>query len=230
MGSGFTYTVQINQIQVSYMKLYSYWRSTAAYRVRIALALKGIDYEYIPVNLVKDGGEQHSPDYRAKNPQGLVPLLEHKGRRINQSLSIIRYLESIEPTPTLYADDPLLNARIESFALSICADIHPLNNLRVLNYLTTELAHTPEEKHSWYHHWLKHGFDSLEGTLSESETEYCLTDYPSVADICLVAQVYNARRFNFSLDAYPNIAVKEQHCLMHSAFAMAIPEKQLDAE
>ena len=212
------------------MKLYSYWRSTAAYRVRIALALKGEDYEYVPVNLVRDGGEQHSAAYRAKNPQGLVPLFEHGDVRINQSLSIIRYLEDVLPEPTLYAADPVLNAKIESFALSICADIHPLNNLRVLNYLTTELNHDPEQKQVWYHHWLAHGFDSLELTLSEASTTYCVTDYPSLADICLVAQVYNARRFGFDLSNYPLIVEKEQLCLQEEAFAQSIPEKQIDAE
>ena len=212
------------------MKLYSYWRSTAAYRVRVALGLKGIEYDYEPVNLVRDGGEQHSAEYRAKNPQGLVPLLEHNGIRINQSLSIIRYLDETFPEPTLYSDDPVLNAKIDSFALSICADIHPLNNLRVLNYLTTELQHDPEQKQVWYHHWLKHGFDSLEVILREANSSYCLTDYPSVADICLVAQVYNARRFQFDLSAYPVIVEKEQLCLQHSAFAQSIPEKQIDAE
>lgn len=212
------------------MKLYSYWRSTAAYRVRIALRLKGIEYDYVPVNLVREGGEQHSAEYRAKNPQGLVPLLEHDGVRINQSLSIIHYLEKIFPEPTLYSADPVVNAKIESFALSISADIHPLNNLRVLNYLTTELQHDPEQKQIWYHHWLKHGFDSLEVTLQQADTKYCLTDYPSLADICLVAQVYNARRFNFDLSDYPAIVEKEQLCLIETAFAQSIPEKQIDAE
>ena len=212
------------------MKLYSYWRSTAAYRVRIALALKDIDYDYVPVNLVRDGGEQHSSEYRSKNPQRLVPLLEDDTVRINQSLSIIRYLEQKFPDPSLYASDPVLNAKIESFAFSICADIHPLNNLRVLNYLTTELQQTPEKKQIWYHHWLKHGFDSLEITIKESSSDYCLTDYPSLADICLVSQVYNARRFNFDLSDYPNIVEKEQLCLLNPAFAKAVPEKQIDAE
>ena len=211
------------------MKLYSYWRSTAAYRVRIALALKQIDYQYIAVDLVKDGGEQHSADYRAKNPQGLVPLLETSDITISQSLAIIRYLEQSYPEPTLYSDDPVLNANIESFALSICADIHPLNNLRVLKYLTGELGHTETTRDTWYHHWQRAGLDALETILKDATTEYCLTNYPSLADICLVAQVYNARRFNFSLDDYPSIVEKEQHCLKHPAFASAIPEKQIDA-
>lgn len=212
------------------MKLYSYWRSTAAYRVRIALNLKGIDYEYVPVNLVRDGGEQHQADYRSKNPHGLVPLLDDGSNMLTQSLAIIRYLEQTHPEPMLYSSDPNIAAKIEAFALSICCDIHPLNNLRVMQYLKSEFDHPQEDVITWYHHWLKTGFDGIETTLSQQNTAYALTNYPSLADICLVAQVYNARRFNFDLNDYPHIAELEQRCLELSAFEKAIPENQIDAE
>ena len=212
------------------MKLYSYWRSTAAYRVRIALNLKGIDYEYIPVNLVKDGGEQHQADYRDKNPQGLVPLLECDEGRIQQSMAIIRYLEQKFPSPTLYSEDNYLSAQIEAMAHSICCDIHPLNNLRVMQYLKAEMGQTQDEVMVWYKHWLKQGFDAIEIALNQQQSEFALTDYPSLADICMVAQVYNARRFNFAMDEYPNIVKIERRCLEIRAFKQASPENQIDAQ
>ena len=164
------------------MKLYSYWRSTAAYRVRIALALKELDYEYIAVDLVKEGGEQKQRAYREKNPQGLVPLLETDNTTVAQSLAILRYLDHQYPEPALFPKDPLLNARIEAFVLGICCDIHPLNNLRVLKFLESDMEIKPNKRMTWYHHWLKEGFDAIETTLNSHNSTYCFTEQPTAAE------------------------------------------------
>ena len=212
------------------MKLFGYWRSTAAYRVRIALNLKGIEVEHRSVHLVKGGGEQHQEDYRSMNPEGLVPLLVDGDAQISQSLAIIHYLERTHPEPSLLSSDPLLSAQIESVAQSICCDIHPLNNLRVLQYLSREWGVSDDDKQAWYAHWIEQGFTALETRLaSQPESRFCFSDKPTLADVCLVPQVYNANRFHCPMDAYPRIQAINAACLELDAFDDARPEVQPDA-
>lgn len=212
------------------MKLYSYWRSTAAYRVRIALALKGLEYEYVPVHLIKEGGEQHTTDYRDKNPEGLVPLLEAQEGLFTQSLSIINYLEKKYPEPTLLTDSMTMNAHIEAMALSVACDIHPLNNLRVMNYLKGDFDFSGDDILKWYHHWLEQGFNAIEARLRNNSQDFSFVSYPTIADIFLVGQVYNAHRFNFDMSAYPEINRVNENCLSLEAFKISVPENQIDAD
>ena len=207
------------------LKLYTYWRSTAAYRVRIALNLKELEYESIPVNLVKHGGEQYKPEYKSLNPQGLVPaLVTEEGDVINQSMAIMEYLERVYPHITILPVDAITQAKARSMAQMIVADIHPLNNLRVLKYLKQEW--NQEQVDQWYAHWIHEGFGALEAMLAGSQTEFMNTDYPCVADICLVAQVYNANRFKVSLQNFPKLKEINQRCLELPAFKNAAPEAQ----
>lgn len=207
------------------MKLYDYFRSTACYRVRIALNLKGIDYEKIAIHLINNGGEQHSPEYRQVNPQELVPSLEVDGHIISQSLAIIDYLDETFPTPALLPSNPLMKAEIRSLALIVACDMHPLNNLRVLNRLKEEFKASEVQVTQWYHHWLKAGFDAFESKLSgmERSGSFCFGNTPSLADLCLIPQVYNAQRFNFSLEPYPLIREINALCLTLKAFQEAAP-------
>lgn len=213
------------------MKLYTYWRSTAAYRVRIALHLKGLRFELEPVHLVREGGEQHRPDYLAMNPQGLVPTLMDGAHVLTQSLAILEYLDDKQPEPPLLPDDALGRARVRSLAQMIASEVHPLNNLRVLQYLTGELGVSDEQKTAWYHHWLEQGLAPLEKRLAnESATgRFCHGDQVSQADICLVPQLYNARRFEFPLDDYPTLRRIDAACRELDAFRAAAPEAQPDA-
>ena len=212
------------------MKLYSYWRSTAAYRVRIAINIKSIDHEVKAVHLVKDGGQQLSNEYMQVNPLALVPSLEtDSGDIITQSLAIIDYLESEYPSPTLYPDNNILKAQAKALALSIACDIHPLNNLRVLKYLK-KLDLTQKDVDNWYHHWIHKGFKAIEVQLETSSKAYCFGNQVTVADIFLVAQVYNANRFKVVLDNYPLIKKVNENCLKLKAFIDASPENQLDFE
>lgn len=213
------------------LRLYSYWRSSAAYRVRIALNLKGLDYQLVPVHLVRDGGEQHAPGYRAVNPQGLVPALQHGQRLIRQSMAIIEYLDET------FADQPLLpatareRARVRGLAQVIACDMHPLGNLRVLQYLEREFRATPEQREAWIRHWLALGFAAIEALLAENPStgEFCDGDQPGLADCLLVPQLYNARRFGLDLDPYPTVRRIEARCLELEAFRRAAPEAQPDA-
>lgn len=212
------------------MKLYTYYRSSAAYRVRIALNLKGLTTTLIPVNL-KDS-EQQEEDYVTLNAQKLIPVLElENGTRITQSLAIMEYLDETHPQPALLPQDPIARAQVRAMAQLIACDIHPLNNLRVLKYLTTELHTDEQHKDAWYHHWIQEGFTALETTLSQSAhaDTFCFGNSPTLADICLVPQMYNARRFNVDLDAYPNLQRIDTACLSLDAFAQAAPEAQADA-
>jgi len=214
------------------MKLYDYWRSSAAYRVRIALNLKGLAYEHISVHLVKNGGQQHSEGYKDINPQSFVPSLETgEGDIIPQSLAILEYLEETTPTPALLPTGALARARVRSLADMIACDVHPVNNLRILQYLVTELKVEDEAKMQWYRHWIYKGFDALETRLSNDKATgtFCHGDTPSLADICLIPQVYNAHRFNCTMSAYPNITRINNTCLELNAFKKAIPENQPDA-
>jgi maleylacetoacetate isomerase len=208
------------------MKLYDYYRSTASYRVRIALNFKDISYELLPVHLINNGGEQHQADYLALNPQGLVPTLDENGHILSQSLAIIEYLEDICPAPPILPSNPLARAQVRSLALIIACDIHPLNNLRVLEQLKQEFNANENQVNGWYHHWLKKGFDAIEEKLKHlpRKQHVCYGNEISMADICLIPQVYNAKRFNFSLDNYPLINEINDYCLTINAFADAAPE------
>lgn len=211
------------------IRLHSYWRSSAAYRVRIALGLKGLAYETVPVHLVRDGGEQHTDAYRAINPQALVPSLEHDGHALTQSLAIIEYLDEVFPEPALLPRDPLERARDRSLAHMVAMDIHPLDNLRVLKYLSAELGVGDDAKMRWYRHWIDRGFEAIEARLAGTAGDFASGAEPGLADICLVPQVYNARRFDVDLGPYPSIATVDAACLELDAFRDAAPEAQPDA-
>jgi len=210
------------------MQLYSYFRSSAAYRVRIALGQKGVAFEYVPVHLVK--GEQRDDRYRALNPQSLVPVLIDEGRIITQSLAIIEYLEERYPNPRLLPGAPAERARVRSIALSIACEIHPLDNLRVLQYLVRTLGVSEEAKNVWYRHWIDLGLSALESQLANDRATgtFCHGETPPLADICLVPQLANARRYNIPLDAYPTLTRIDSSCRALDAFAAAAPERQPD--
>jgi maleylacetoacetate isomerase len=212
------------------MLLYSYFRSSAAYRVRIALNLKALAYEYVPVHLVK--AEHRAAAYLTIHPQGLVPALRDDGDILTQSLAIIEYLDETHPQPPLLPSTPAARARVRAIALAIACEIHPLNNLRVLQYLARNLGVDEGSRNQWYRHWVSAGFDALEGQLAgDSQTgRFCHGDAPTLADICLVPQVANARRYEVPLDAYPTIARIDAACRELPAFADATPDRQPDAE
>ncbi|QSX79638.1 maleylacetoacetate isomerase [Agrilutibacter solisilvae] len=210
--------------------LYSYWRSSAAYRVRIGLNLKGLRYEIQPVHLLRDGGEQHTPAFRKTNPQGLVPVLEHGNRQLRQSLAILEYLDETWPDRPLLPATARARQRARAIAQAIACDVHPLNNLRVLKYFEHEW-HVPQpERDTWVKHWINEGFAAIEEMLGGhlSTGQYCEGEAPTIADCCLVPQVYNARRFGVDIAAYPTIARIEQACLALAAFDLARPERQPD--
>ncbi len=212
------------------MKLYSYWRSTAAYRVRIALNIKQLDCEIVPVHLVKDGGEHLQKDYQSINPQSLVPALEtNNGEILTQSLAIIDYLDEAYPEHSIYPQEPIQKALAKAMALSIACDIHPLNNLRVLKYLKGE-EWQKEQVDKWYAHWIHEGFSAIEKQLEKSTGQFCFGDAITVADIFLVAQVYNANRFNVPLNTYPLIVKINDNCLKLQAFIDALPGNQKDCD
>ena len=212
------------------MKLYTYYRSSAAYRVRIALNLKGLPWEAVPVHLAR--GEQHQDGYRGVNPAGLVPALEVDGQLLTQSLAIIEYLDEAHPEPSLLLGDALARARIRALAQAVACDIHPINNLRVLQYLTGELGASEAQKHAWYRHWVELGLESVERMLAASPSpgRYCVGDTPTLADVCLVPQVYNARRFDCRTEHIPNVMRIVAECETLDAFRRAAPGQQPDAE
>lgn len=214
------------------LKLYTYFRSSAAYRVRIALNLKGLEYTAIPLHLLRNGGEQHSADYVALNPLHLLPLLQDDSVSIPQSLAIIEYLEEAYPATPLLPATSSARARVRAITLSIACEMHPLNNLRVLNYLKAELAVDDARRDAWYRHWTTLGFTAIETMLtSDSNTRsYCHGDTPTLADCCLVPQVFNALRFKCSLDAFPTITRIYETCMQLPAFERAAPAAQPDAE
>ena len=204
--------------------LYDYHRSSAAYRVRIALNLKGVDYQQRPVNLADSA--QRSDDYRALNPQGLVPMLEIDGHRLTQSLAIINYLD------LRFANQPLIpasaaeRAHVVAMAMAIACDIHPLNNLRVLKYLKNELGHSQDEIDAWYAHWIVEGLPALEAMAAPRAGKFLFGDAPTGADVCLIPQLYNARRFDVPLDDYPTLLRAEENANQLEAFAAAHPDRQ----
>lgn len=209
------------------MKLYSYFRSSAAYRVRIALALKGLAHEQVPVELRE--GEQRRPEFRAVNPQGLVPALEVGGQLLTQSLAIIEYLEETHPQPALLPNDPAGRARVRALALAIACDLHPLNNLRVLNHLRGVLGQTDEQISAWYCHWIGVTLSALEPMVAVGAGRFCHGDMPGMADILLVPQLYNARRFGCDLAEYPTLVRIDETCRALPEFIRAAPENQPDA-
>jgi maleylacetoacetate isomerase len=204
--------------------LYDYFRSSAAYRVRIALNLKGVDYESRQVDL--RAGEQASSDYRALNPQGLVPMLEIDGHRLTQSLAIINYLDLRFPNQPLIPASAAERAHVVAMAMTIACDIHPLNNLRVLNYLKAKLGHSQEETDAWYRHWVSEGLTALEAMAKPRAGDFLFGDGPTGADVCLVPQLYNARRFSVPLDGYPTLLRADANAAKLEAFAKAHPDRQ----
>ena len=203
---------------------YDYWRSSACYRVRIALKLKGVDYEARQIDLRED--EQKSADYRALNPQGLVPMLEIDGQRLTQSLAIINYLDQ------RFANVPLIPAaaaersHVVALAMTVACDIHPLDNLRVLKYLKNELGHSQDEVDAWYRHWVREGLAALEAMAAPKAGKYLFGEGPTAADVCLVPQLYNARRFDVPLDDYPTLLRADENASKLEGFAAAHPDKQ----
>jgi maleylpyruvate isomerase len=211
------------------VKLYSYFRSSAAYRARIALNLKGLPYEMVAVHLTKDGGQQHKPEFHAVNPQERVPALKlSSGEVLTQSLAIIEYLDDIEPDPPFLPADALARAKVRAIAQIVACDIHPLNNLIALQYLKRTLKHDQAEIDAWYHHWVIEGFKAIETMISPGP--YACGAHVTLADICLVPQVFNARRLKVPLDAFPKIVAADAACLKLAAFDKARPENQPDAE
>jgi maleylacetoacetate isomerase len=208
------------------MKLYSYYRSSATYRVRIALNIKQIEYKIEPVNLLKK--EHKSADYLTKQPQGLVPCLEtNNGQFLAQSGAILSYLDSLYPNSTLLVPDPFQAAKIQSFVDMIACDIHPICNLRILSYLTNTLKVHSDQKLAWYQHWIVIGFESLESMLEK--TKFCFGEQITLADVYLIPQVYNALRFEVNMAVFPQIMNVYQNCNQLDAFIQAMPENQVDA-
>jgi maleylacetoacetate isomerase len=213
------------------MKLYSYFRSSAAFRVRIALNLKGIRYDQAAIHLRKN--EQRAPDYLTLNPQGLVPALDDDGEILTQSLAIIEYIDETHPEPPLLPGHPAARARVRALAQAIACDIHPIDNLRVLRYLAKPMGQDEKTVELWFNHWIAAGFEGIERMLAEDGQagEFCHGDAPTMADTCLVPQVFNAQRYpSFDFKPYPTIQKIFANCMKLDAFDRARPEKQPDAE
>ncbi|HRO28223.1 MAG TPA: maleylacetoacetate isomerase [Luteimonas sp.] len=213
------------------LRLYSYWRSSAAYRVRIGLNLKGLAYEIVPVHLLRDGGEQLTSEYARTNPQKLVPVLQHGQRLFRQSLAILEYVDEVWPSPPLLPATARERQRVRSLAQLVASDIHPLNNLRVLRWFEHEWHVPPPERDVWIRHWISEGFDAFEALLRDHPATgaFCDGHAPTIADCCLVPQVYNARRFGADMSRWPTISAVEQACLELPAFRDAAPDRQPDA-
>jgi len=212
------------------LTLYTYWRSSAAYRVRIALHLKGLAFESVPVHLVQGGGEQHAPAYVARNPQHLVPTLEHGDDVLTQSLAIIEYLDEVFPETPLLPNDAVSRQRARALAQLVACDIHPLGNLRVLQYLERDLGLPGEARARWITRWVQDGLAAYEAMLARSGAgDFSVGDAPTIADCALVPQLYNARRFSIDLTPYPHILRIDATCAALPAFVAAAPERQADA-
>jgi maleylacetoacetate isomerase len=216
---------------MSGLTLYSYFRSSAAYRVRIVLGLKELTYDQIAIHLVRNGGEQHAASYLAINPQGLLPSLKHDEAILTQSTSICEYIDEVWPEPALLPRAPLQRAYVRSLVAAIACDIHPIDNLRVLAYLTEKIGVSEEQKLAWYRHWILEGFTALERLITSHgyAGRYCCGDTVGLADACLVPQIYNARRFNIALTAFPRLTAIDQACAELPAFAAAHPDRQPDS-
>jgi maleylacetoacetate isomerase len=214
------------------LTLYGYFRSSAAYRVRIALNYKDIDYDQQFIHLVRDGGQQFSADYKKINPQSLVPTLIKDNKAYTQSLAIIEYLEEKYPEPALLPPNAEGKSQVRALAQIIACDIHPLNNRRVLKYFSEVLHLSEDQQHAWIQHWIQTGFSALEKMLmaSNKTNDFCYGATPTMADICLIPQMYNAQRFNCPLDDYPILSRINENCLKLPAFQKAHPSKQPDVE
>lgn len=211
------------------MKVYTYFRSSAAYRLRIALNLKGLSGDMVSIHLQKDGGQHRKPEYRAINPQMRVPALKlDSGEVLTQSLAIIEYLDEVDPQPPLLPRDPVERAKVRALALAIACDIHPLNNLAPLRYLKNELGQEQSKIDAWYHHWILEGFEALETMVRPGP--YASGSEVTLADVCLVPQIYNARRLKVPLDRFPKLVAIDAACAKLPAFEQARPENQPDAE
>ena len=214
------------------IKLHNYFRSSASYRVRIALNFKGLPYEYVPVHLLKDGGQQLAPSFRTLNPDSLTPVLDDEGQVLTQSLAIIEYLDETRPLPPLLPRTAVERAYVRSIALAIACEIHPLNNLRVLRYLVKTLGLSEEQKNTWYRHWVEQGLASLETRLvAEARSGlYALGDAITIADVVIVPQIFNAQRMDCNLRSVPTLMRIFDHCMQLPAFIDARPSAQPDAE
>jgi len=211
------------------VKVYTYFRSSAAYRLRIALNLKGLSGDMVSIHLQKDGGQHRKPEYRAINPQMRVPSLKlDSGEVLTQSLAIIEYLDEVDPQPPLLPRDPVARAKVRALALAIACDIHPLNNLAPLRYLKNELGQEQSKIDAWYHHWILEGFEALETMVRPGP--YAFGGEVTLADVCLVPQIYNARRLKVPLDRFPKLVAIDAACAKLPAFEQARPESQPDAE
>ena len=215
-----------------HLSLYNYFRSSAAYRVRIALNLKGLSYDYVPVHLTREGGKQFQEPYRSMNPQQLVPLLDDAGFQVGQSLAIIEYLDEQYPSVRLLPEAVPARARVRQIALALACDIHPLQNLRVLKYLTGELGLPEEKKQAWVQHWIRLGLEALETDLSRSSFtgKFCVGDSPTMADCVLVPQMFSAARFGVDVSAFATLGSIHAACDALPAFADAHPARQIDSE
>jgi maleylpyruvate isomerase len=214
------------------LKLYNYYRSSASFRVRIALNLKGLNYDYIPVHLTRGGGQQFAPTFRALNADALIPVLDDGGSILTQSLAIIEYLDETHPQPPLLPQAAVDRAYVRAFALTIACEIHPLNNLRVLRYLVQQLGASEDSKNAWYRHWVEQGLAALEALViaEQRSGRHVFGDRVTLADVVLVPQVFNARRFECRLDHVPTLMRIFDHCMELQAFADAQPSSQPDAE
>ena len=211
------------------MKLHNYFRSSASFRVRIALELKGLAYDYVAVQIVK--GEHRKQPFAALSADGLVPLLEVGDDKLSQSMAIIEYLDEVHPTPALLPPDALGRARVRALAQSIACEMHPLNNLRVLRYLVRDLKVADEEKNQWYRHWCREGLEAFERQLSRLPTSvYCYGDTPTLADCCLVPQIFNAQRFDVNFDGLTRTLAAHEACMKLPAFQKAQPSACTDFE
>ena len=207
-------------------RLFSYWRSTAAWRVRLVLELKGLDYSIEPVHLLRDGGEQHESDYAAVNPMQLVPSLQFGQHTLTQSSAICEYLDSLHPERRLLPSEPIATAIIRAFCAGIACDTHPLNNLRVLQYLEHDMKLEKTARDQWYRHWIGKSFAALEAMVEGDS--FCFNNQISLADCFLIPQIYNARRFDCAMQAYPKLQAIETHCSQLPAFQSAHPDQQPD--
>ncbi len=213
------------------IKLYTYWRSSTCYRVRIALNLKGLDFQSKPVHLIKNGGENWHKEFLAVNPQGLIPALVDKGTVITQSMAIIEYLDECYPDYPLLPKDIQARAYVRSLAQIIACEIHPLDNLRVIAYLQKKIAVDEGEKSDWYLHWIREGFKAFEIQLKHhSPSPFCFSEQAGLADLFLIPQIYNARRFQLDMSDFPRLSEIERNCLALDAFMQAMPENQPDVE